>query len=214
MENKNTVEPIEHYFGLESKLKEFLTDVVKRCHAAIYVNSSDSEKAWLNLFNTSDLNWILNINSVYTNRGDISTSSLQKYYHSMFKQPVEDEINIDLIEVKEDSNTTDDKGDKGGKGDDKSHSIPILKDNSTLEEFKKFKTKVIESLNTNVLLRLNTESETSPELKAYFAKFELKNGFLNIFLKERGKELVSGYLNNQKTVKTVSEDQFTVNKNL
>src|SRR5690606_17405814 len=77
---------INHYFILENKIKEMLDETLKRVYESVVGNLSENEKILLKIKNKEDLNinWILNINSVYTNRGELSTSSLQKVINTLF----------------------------------------------------------------------------------------------------------------------------------
>jgi hypothetical protein len=67
----------EHYFGLENKVKQLLEETSIDTYKGIYNNLPSNEKAYLKE-TPATLNWILNINTVNKNRGEISTSSLQK----------------------------------------------------------------------------------------------------------------------------------------
>jgi hypothetical protein len=68
------------YKSLEDKLKELLNTTAKKAFNMFYNGLSENEIGYLKINNANEIeiDWILNINSIQTNRGDISTSSLQK----------------------------------------------------------------------------------------------------------------------------------------
>lgn len=174
--------PADLYFDLENKIKEMLSLNVEKQFRLIYDKLSQKEKLFFdeNNFNFK-INWVFNINSVYTNRGDISTSSLQKFYHSIFKEFNE---------------STSDK-----------------------EDFIKFKNTFMELFQVNLLLSMNGENLIIDDynLNDYIAKIEIKNGFLNIFLKGKGRNLIEEVKNNQikeksKIKEVDNDDQFIVRR--
>lgn len=139
---------IDHYYKLETKIKNILNETVLNELTNLYSKLSSDEKKFFTI-TPEDLkvSWIVNINFTYPNRGDMSTSVLQKIYHSLFKEL----------------------------------------DNS--EEVINFKNTFIEIANKSILFALNSiDSE-------YFEKFKIDNNFINIFLKEKGKELISSHIN-------------------
>jgi hypothetical protein len=85
---------INHYFTLEEKLKSLLNNTVISQFKIIYHKLSRFE---LNHFSITpdnvNLNWTINVNYTYTNWGDLSTSTLQKFYHTIFKKLEENEEN-------------------------------------------------------------------------------------------------------------------------
>jgi hypothetical protein len=155
-----------------------LNTVVERQFNLIYNKLSNEEKKFFNekcLMNFQ-INWIFNVNSVYTNRGDICSSSLQKFFHLIFKELPESET--EKSELKKD-------------------------------ELIKFKNTFIELFSINFLLALNGEY-TDSKLYDYLGKFEIKNGFLNVFLKPQGRELLDSTIDKKKTKQDLNENQFLV----
>lgn len=139
---------IDHYYKLETKIKNILNETVLNELKTLYSKLSSDEKKFFTI-TPEDLkvSWIVNINFTYPNRGDMSTSVLQKIYHSLFKEL----------------------------------------DNS--EEVINFKNTFIEISNKSILFALNSIGSE------YFEKFKIDNNFINIFLKEKGKELISLHIN-------------------
>jgi len=180
----------DFYFTLENKLKQVLTKNVEKQLFLMYNKLSEKEKSFFNPIDsevTSNLTWIINVNASYNNRGDLFTSSLQKFFHFVFIQVDDSELS-----------GSDDQG--------------ISKD-----EYTKFKNTFIEIFNVNLILSLGGENlETDGiNLNDYFGKFEIKNGFLNIFTKGKGIEIVGKikekFSKDKKVSKEVqNESQFLV----
>jgi hypothetical protein len=186
---------IDFYYTLENKLKHVLSRNVEKQFNLMYNKLSDKEKSFFNPIDTEvtfQINWNINVNALYNNRGDIFTSTLQKFFHTVFKQ----------IEESEETNEKSlDKLDQG-----------IVKD-----EYIKFKNTFIEIFNVNLILSLGGENLELDELNLndYFGKFEIKNGFLNIFMKGKGKEIIEKvkekFSKDKKVSKEVqNESQFLV----
>lgn len=70
------------------------------------------------------------------------------------------------------------------------------------EEDIEFKKTFIDLLNDNLLLTLSNEHND------HFEKFEIKNGFINIFLKDNLKQLINKQIKSKEFTK--SEDIYTV----
>jgi hypothetical protein len=163
---------IDEYFIFENKLKANLTNALVSQLMSHFQKLSDKEKLFFDQKLCKELNpnWVLNINKHLTNRGDLSTSTLQKVFHTIF---------IDI-------NREIDENDKN--------------------EFTKFKNTFIELFNVSYSIYLNGASIDS-ELGEYVGKYEIKNGFLNIFLKGKGKHLIKS-LN-----KTPNNDKCNTDEN-
>jgi hypothetical protein len=79
-----------------------------------------------------------------------------------------------------------------------------------IAELRHFKNQTIDNLNRNIILILDCEKESNI-YKDYINKFEMKNGFLNIFLKHKGKEVVNNQLNIKKAIKAQpTTEEFNV----
>lgn len=169
-----------NYFDFENRLKETLNSEVERQFNNLYAKLSDKERLLFNdkIFTMLKVNWIFNINHIQNNRGDLSSSSLQKFFHHIF------------INEKEEVENEADKFKK--------------------DEFINFKNTFQELFTVSFSLVLNS-SEFANQLDPYVGKFEIKNGYLNVFLKHQGKELLD--INNKKKKKEIqetNENQFTV----
>lgn len=194
-QNTNADSQIDYYYTLENKLKQVLTRNVERQFELMYKKLSDREKSFFNPIDpeiTFQINWNINVNSLYNNRGDIFTSSLQKFFHNVF---------VHFEESEETCEKSSDKSDQG-----------IIKD-----EYIKFKNTFIEIFNVNLILSLGGENLEVDDinLNDYFGKFEIKNGFLNIFMKGKGKENIEKvkekFSKDKKVSKEVqNESQFLV----
>lgn len=177
----NNTQQFESYYDLENKIKEMLSINLEKHYKFIIDKISQSEKEFIDEKNVNfKLNWIFNINHSVANRGDISTSTLQKFFHSIFKE----------------YDDTDEK-------------------DNTKNEFIKFKSTFIELLAVNMILSLNGENLIIDkyDLNEYIGKFENKNGFFNIFLKNKGKLLINEIKNKSKDItKDIENDEtFVVN---
>jgi hypothetical protein len=168
----------------------------------MYAKVSEKEKSFFNenyeISEVPKVNWIINVNNKVTNRGEICTSSLQKFFHAIFKE------NMDVTttsQVQVDENVNSDKN--------------IIQDNELI----KFKNTFSELFNVNLILSLTEENliNENCNLNDYIAKMEIKNGYLNIFLKGKGKTIVEEIRLQSKRQKTKSkegddENQYVVTK--
>jgi hypothetical protein len=180
----------DFYYRLENKLKQVLTRNVERQFNLIFNKLSEKEKSFFKPLDPEvifNINWNINVNALFNNRGDIFTSTLQKFFHSIFKE---------LEDTEEPIQTDSDK----------------IKD-----EFIKFKNTFIEIFNSNLIMSLGGENLETDDLNLndYFGKFEIKNGFLNIFMKGEGKEIIEKIKEKFSREKKVSkevqnENQFLV----
>lgn len=178
---------IDSYYDLENKIKSLLCSYVEKEFKNKLVKCED-EKNYFNCLKISEASWIFNINSVHANRGDISSSSLQKIFHSIFKS----------------------QSQKAAETSEKTEEELLVEE----EKFINFKNKFIEEFTDSLIVALNNQNE----LTEYIEKIDVKNGYLNISLKGRGKELLEKIKmnkNEKKKNKENEEDknQFTVYTN-
>jgi hypothetical protein len=173
------------YFDLENKIKQLLNETIKDQLNLQFSKLDNKEKEFINkkYLQEIQINWIFNINSVQKERGDLCSSSLQKFYHFLFTPAIENPENNPEIAKKND-------------------------------EISHFKNLFLELLNTSVVVSLNS----SLQLRNYLGKIEIKNGFLNIYLKGPGKLLVDEMKSTNKKEKEamkepIQKDQFTVCNN-
>jgi len=188
--NNQTNTQTDFYYTLENKLKQVLVRNVEKQFNLIYNKLSEKEKSFFKPIDpevTFNINWNINVNALFNNRGDIFTSTLQKFFHSIFKE---------LEDTEKPIQTDSDK----------------IKD-----EFIKFKNTFIEIFNSNLIISLGGENLETDDLNLneYFGKFEIKNGFLNIFMKGEGKEIIQKIKEKFSREKKVSkevqnENQFLV----
>ena len=188
--NNQTNTQTDFYYTLENKLKQVLSRNVEKQFNLIYNKLSEKEKSFFKPIDpevTFNINWNINVNALFNNRGDIFTSTLQKFFHSIFKE---------LEDTEKPIQTDSDK----------------IKD-----EFIKFKNTFIEIFNSNLIISLGGENLETDDLNLneYFGKFEIKNGFLNIFMKGEGKEIIQKIKEKFSREKKVSkevqnENQFLV----
>ena len=186
----------DFYYTLENKLKQVLSKNVEKQFYLMHNKLSEKEKSFFNAVDpeiTFNITWIVNVNASYNNRGDLFTSSLQKFFHFIFKHVDDSEQTIP-----EESAV--------------SNEYDISKD-----EYTKFKNTFIEIFNVNLILSLGGENLETDEinLNDYFGKFEIKNGFLNIFTKGKGIEIIAKikekFSKDKKVSKEVqNESQFLV----
>jgi tRNA-Thr(GGU) m(6)t(6)A37 methyltransferase TsaA len=164
----------ENFHKLETAIKEYLNNT------ALEILSQNIEKLkeeknnkYIDKEYEKKLIWVFNINTVHKYKGDFSSSSLQKFFHSIFKIEDDDE-------------------------------------NTSREEFTKFKNKFIEIFNTEFIHILSNFEDTNTALKEYINKFELKNGYLNVYFSEKGRELLIPVISSVKKEKIEdSEDNNT-----
>jgi len=224
------IDKIDYYF-LENKIKELLSLQLEKQFFKMYEKLSPSEKKFFresnfyknendneNVLNSPSasnysklnfeckVNWVFNINSVHTNRGDISTSTMQKFFHQIFKDMSDfDSSEEESLNTQNSNNTINPENDLKG-------------------DFIKFKNTFIELFNISLILSLNGDNlkTNGLDLNEYIGKFEIKNGFLNLFLKGKGKDLIevfknknknknSAEKNNQREIQLDSENQFMFN---
>jgi hypothetical protein len=188
------------YFEFESVLKQVLTRNLEKQFKHLYDKLNDAEKNYFEIKNLNTLTWVFNVNSVYSYRGDMSTSSLQKFFHMIFKD-YDGDTNLDI--------EPEEKFRSLKLVDSSNNGISLLpnKKNFDLDpksEFLKFKSSFVELFNSTFLMTLNGDNLILDEynLNEWISKVEFKNGFLNFFLKGRAKELAdSQKKKNEKTTK-------------
>ena len=164
----------ENYFELEKEIIYFINETFKRQFNLIYDKLSDDKKLFFNpeIINEIKLVWIFNPNTIHKNRGDICSSTVQKFYHSLFNEYEDDEVKRNIMG--------------------------------------KFRSIFCELFQTNLILSLNNQTDDH-YLSNYVDKFEFKNGFLNIFFKRQGVELLDKTKDKKKSVeKEIQEDNFNV----
>ncbi len=165
---------IQNYYELEKDLIYFINDTLKSELNLIINKLSEKEKSFFNseVINEIKLSWIFNTNTVHKNRGDVCSSTIQKFYHVLFNDYENDDIKK--------------------------------------SELGKFRSFFCDLFQTNLILALNNQSEDNL-LVNYVNKYEFKNGFLNIFYKPNGRELLNSLQkDNKKIVKEIEEDSFSV----
>ena len=189
------------YFFLENQIKEMLNVNVLKQFKIMYAKISEKEKSYFienyEISEVPKVNWIINFNNKVTNRGEICTYSLQKFFHAIFKE----NMDVTSTQVQVDENVNSDK-------------------NSNQDsELIKFKNTFSELFNVNLILSLTEENliNENCNLNDYIAKLEIKNGYLNIFLKGKGKTIVEEIRLQSKRQKTKSkegddENQYVVSK--
>jgi hypothetical protein len=149
---------IGDYNTLESLIKELLNETVINKLILTYNKLDDAEKKYFTIPPEEvKVSWTFYINYTYPNRGDISTSTLQKLYHSIFKSIEECEESIN------------------------------------------FKNNFIDIINENILFILNSQNQSK-----YIEKYKIDNNFINIYLRDKGKALVSSQIK-----RTKKEDKAT-----
>lgn len=172
--DKKAKKSFQNYYEFEKEIINFINETFNSEFKSIFNKLSEKEKSFFNREYTSGikLSWIFNANTVQRNRGDVCSSTIQKFYHVVFNEEEDD----------------------------------IKK-----SELGKFRSFFCDLFQTNLILALNNQTEDNI-LNLYVNKFEFKNGFLNIFFKPIGRELIDSLKNNnKKVVKEVEEDSFTVN---
>jgi len=163
----------QNYYELEKEIQNFINESLNCEFTSIFNKLSEKEKSFFNseFANGIKLSWIFNANTVQRNRGDVCSSTIQKFYHSLFNENEDDEKK---------------------------------------SEISKFRNFFCDLFQTNLILALNNQTEDN-FLNQYVNKYEFKNGFLNIFFKPNGRELIDCLKNiNKKIEKEVEEDSFTV----
>jgi hypothetical protein len=193
--DENYISNSDVYFFLENQIKEMLTLNVNKQFKAMFSKISEKENTYFNenyeIIEIPKINWVFNVNnkpSKYNSQGDISSSSLQKFFHSIFKENVGLQNSENNSQINQENQTND---------------IPNLN-----AEFSKFKNSFIELFNVNLILSL-TEDKLILEncnLNEYIAKIEIKNGYLNVFLKGKGKTIVDEMKLQSKRDKTKSKE--------
>ncbi len=199
VELEESTDAFNSYYELESKLIEILNIQVEKLYISSIDKIDNNEKWYFSNDNTKkkSVNWIFNINHTVTNRGDVSSSSMQKFFHIIFK--TEQEL---ISEKNIESNT---------------ENIENIK--ATIKtQFNKFKNSYIENFNQDLISTLKGENIIidNIDLDKYIWKFEIKNGFFNIFLKDCGKNLIEKIKNNkdknEKRDNFGNDEQFVVIK--
>lgn len=172
--DKQNKKYFENYYELEKETINFIDNTLKAELKTIIDKLIEKEKSFFNknIHHDVKLVWIFNINTIHKHRGDICSSTIQKFYHSLFKEFEDDEVQR--------------------------------------SEMTKFRSYFYDLFQTNLVLALNNQPEDD-HLSLYVSKYEFKNGFLNVFFKPLGKELLDKIKNeNKKVEKELEEDSFMV----
>lgn len=194
--NDNYISNTDIYFFLENQIKEMLNINVVKIFKAMFSKLSEIEKKYFNenyeFSEIPKVSWVFNVNnkiSKYNSQGDISSSSLQKFFHSVFREINNfnnPETNSRLIQI-----------------------TKLNDDISTINsEYSKFKNSFVELFNVNLILSL-TEDKLILEncnLNECITKIEIKNGYLNVFLKGKAKTIVDEMKLQSKRDKTKSKE--------
>ena len=198
----------QEYYEIENHLKIILNRNLEKQFKQIYDKLKEKEKSYFELINLTSLNWVFNINTVYSNRGDLSSSSLQKFFHMIFKD-FDENTRIQEISLESQFKNTEIFE---SKSDIQNHSI--IEGNQNLDpksEYLKFKNSFVELFNSTYIMTLSGDNLILENFNfnEQISKFEFKNGFLNIFLKGRAKELVESLKkkNEKKTKWSRHEEQ-------
>jgi hypothetical protein len=172
----------QNYFDMEKDLINFIDVNLKTQFLLEMKKLKENEKNYFNFDFVNDIkiNWIININTVQKNRGDISSSSLQKFYNNLYKK-INNENN---------------------------------KDNNYCNEndYLKFKKKFNELFQIDLITLLNKEIERG-NLCYFVNKFEIKNGFINVYFTSNGKNLLEKNKEKNKDEKNnieTHDNSFTV----
>jgi hypothetical protein len=220
-EDKNLETFKQDYFEFENVLKQVLSRNLEKQFKLLYHRLNDSEKNYFEIKNLNNLTWVFNVNSVYSYRGDLSTSSLQKFFYLIFKDIDEEskiliesdmndinEINMNCLKIEYCCN-------------EKGKSLLKNMKNFDLDpksEFLKFKSSFVELFNSTFLMTLNGENLILDKfnLNEWISKVEFKNGFLNFFLKGKAKELADSQKkkNEKKTKWSKHEESGYIVSNL
>lgn len=172
-DEKKIKRDFQNYYEMEKEMINFLNETFNCEFKSIFNKLSEKEKSFFNneFTNGIKLSWIFNANTVHRNRGDVCSSTIQKFYHALFNE----------------------------------HEDDIRK-----SEMGKFRNFFCDLFQTNLILALNNQTEEN-FLNRYINKYEFKNGFLNIFFKPSGRELIDCLKNNNKKIeREIEEDSFTV----
>jgi len=92
--DKQTRKSFGNYFELEKEMTNFINETLISEFRLIFNKLSEKEKSLFNNEITKEikLGWIFNANTVQKNRGDICSSTIQKFYHVLFNDYEDDDI--------------------------------------------------------------------------------------------------------------------------
>lgn len=175
MENDNdNTQQIHDLVSLQNHLKSELTSTLNNVLLRLY-EKFVAHKDYFNKHNIDIINnivdWVINVNTVKVNKGDLSTNTLLKVFHLIFKEPIEDQNNEEVQSL-----------------------------------YTKFKSEFIKEFNSSFINELNNNRPKQNIVTHY----ELKNGYINIYLSEQYKHITNAFKSNQKQHKEISNTQFTV----
>jgi hypothetical protein len=178
----------QNYFDMEKELIKFIDVNLKNQFIIQIQKLKENEKNYFNMefVNEIKINWIININTVQKNRGDICSSSLQKFYNNLY------------IKLNDNNNNNNNDNDIN---------------NNSLEDiqndYSKFKTNFNNLFQIDLITLLNKEIQGNI-LGSFINKFEIKNGFLNVYFSSNGKNLLEK-IKEKNNIDTQSHDNsFTV----
>ena len=174
MENDNdNAQQIRDLVSLQNHLKTELTTTLSKVLLLLHEKFLP-HKEYFNKHNIDMINhiidWVINVNTVKVNKGDLSTNTLLKVFHLVLKEP------IDTIS------------------------------NEDASSYTAFKSEFIKEFNSSFINELNT---TLPK-QSIVTQYELKNGYVNIYLTDQYKHITNAFKLNQKQQKEISNTHFTV----
>lgn len=92
--DKKTKRSFQNYYEFEKEMINFINETLNSEFKSIFNKLSEKEKSFFNSEYTNGikLSWIFNANTVQKNRGDVCSSTIQKFYHALFNEYEEDDI--------------------------------------------------------------------------------------------------------------------------
>ncbi len=92
--DKKAKKSFQNYYELEKEMIIFLNETLNSEFKSIFDKLSEKEKSFFNSEYTNGIkiSWIFNANTVQRNRGDVCSSTIQKFYHALFNEHEEDDI--------------------------------------------------------------------------------------------------------------------------
>ena len=172
--DSDNTQQIHDLVSLQNYLKSELTSTLNNVLLRLY-EKFGAQNDYFNKHNIDTINnrvdWVINVNTVKVNKGDLSTNTLLKVFHLIFKEPIETQSNEDVLSL-----------------------------------YTKFKSEFIKEFNSSYINELNTNLSKQTIVTHY----ELKNGYINIYLNEQYKHITNAFKLNSKQHKEISNTHFTV----